>query len=68
MVFCLNCRSSIMHFGIKGPIAGVALGVGLSSSAIADNVKELMAADTRFAYVEAGEGDPKMMFDNAACL
>ncbi|WP_130582340.1 alpha/beta hydrolase [Bradyrhizobium sp. Leo170] len=57
-MFCLNCWSSVMHFGIKGPLAGVALAVGLSSPVIADNVKELRAADTKFAYVEAGEGDP----------
>ncbi|MGX9425256.1 MULTISPECIES: alpha/beta fold hydrolase [Bradyrhizobium] len=47
-----------MHFGIKGLLAGVAFAVGLSSPVIAENVKELRAADTKFAYVEAGEGDP----------
>ena len=47
-----------MPFGIKGPIAGVALALAFASPAVADNVKELRAADTTFAYVEAGEGDP----------
>jgi pimeloyl-ACP methyl ester carboxylesterase len=47
-----------MQSGIKAAVTGFVLGLWLSSPAVGDSLKQVSAANTKFAYVEVGQGDP----------